>query len=85
MARKSTKPAAPKPADLVPAGKIFIVLFASYAAIFLWALWGNHFDSEIFWKLSITYLVISVLVALVYLIRREFGADEQMKNDKFMD
>lgn len=70
---------------LPPIGKSFIFLFVSYGAVFLWALWGGHFDSQLFWKITVTYLVICTVLALVYLVRREFGDDEDMKNDKYMD
>ena len=72
-------------AKLSLTGKSFIVLFISYAVIFLYVLWTEQFANLWFYKISITYMVVAVVLALVYLVRREFAEDEQMKNDKYMD
>jgi uncharacterized membrane protein YcjF (UPF0283 family) len=66
-------------------GKLFIGLFVSYAVILLIAVWFEAFDSAVFIKLTITYAVAIVVLAIVYLVRREFIDDEQAKKDKFMD
>lgn len=66
-------------------GKAFIVLFVSYAMFFLYTLWVGGFENTWFYKISISYVVVTVVLALVYLVRREFSDDEQMKNDKYMD
>lgn len=66
-------------------GKAFIVLFASYGAILIATLWLDAWANEIFVKVTITYVVTIILLAIIYLIRREFIDDEKAKTDKFMD
>lgn len=75
----------PKNTTTALIGKAFIALIVSYAVIFLAAIWGNLMDAAWFWKLSITYAVILVVLAAIYLIRREFESDDKMRNDKYMD
>jgi uncharacterized membrane protein len=62
---------------------IFLVL--SYSVFFLINIWTNIFDGEVFFKLSITYLVISVALLLFYLILRELGEESKIKKDKYMN
>lgn len=66
-------------------GKAFIVLFASYGLILIATLWLDAWANEIFVKVTITYVVSIILLAIIYLIRREFIDDEKAKTDKFMD
>lgn len=66
-------------------GKAFIVLFTSYGAILIATLWLDAWANEMFVKVTITYVVTIILLAIIYLIRREFIDDEKAKTDKFMD
>jgi uncharacterized membrane protein YcjF (UPF0283 family) len=66
-------------------GRAFIWLAVSYAVIFIVALWGEGLKSAWFLKISATYAVLIVLLAFVYLVRREFIDYERMKKDKYMD
>lgn len=66
-------------------GKAFIVLFASYGAILIATLWLDAWANDVFVKVTITYVVTIILLAIIYLIRREFIDDEKAKTDKFMD
>lgn len=64
---------------------IFILLAVSYAGFFLMQMWAEVFDHEFFIKLSITYAVIGALLAAVYLIRREFMTEKEMKKNNYLD
>lgn len=66
-------------------GITLIALVVSYGAFFLICMWTGALDNEWFWKLTITYGIVTVVLVVVYLIRREFGDDEKMKKDKYMD
>lgn len=72
-----------KPLSLI--GKIFIGLFVSYGIIFLTVLWGGTMDAFWFIKISITYAVVIVVLAIVYLVKREFVAESEMQDKKYMD
>ena len=66
-------------------GGLFLLLAVSYAGIFLYALWTGAMENSWFWKLTVTYAVLGVLLGFIYLVRREFIDDTRMKNDKYMD
>lgn len=70
---------------LSPTGKLFVLLFTSYGVLCVAALWFNFLASELFFKITATYVVAIIVLAIVYLIRREFIDDEKAKNEKYMD
>ena len=66
-------------------GKAFIVMVVSYGAILIATLWLDAWANAMFVKITITYVVAIIVLAIVYLVRREFIDDEKAKTDKFMD
>ncbi len=67
---------------------------ASYTAIIsiaLWAtfsvaqLWGGVVSDEIYWKISITMLLIGGGIVIGSLIAHECKNEKRMKRDKFVD
>lgn len=66
-------------------GHVFIALFVSYGVFFLACLWGNWFANAWFYKVTISYVVLLVVLGLTYLVKREFMAEARLKKDKYLD
>lgn len=67
---------------------------AAYTAIFLvvsWAilsvmqLWGDIFTEDMYWKITLTMLLIGGGIVIASLIAKEYLEDKQLKKDKFID
>ena len=67
------------------AGIALILLLVSGAVLVVAQVWGGVFSTEMFTKILITYGIVIATVVIVFLVWREFGEENKMKKDKYMD
>ena len=67
------------------ASMISAVLLALYGVIVLLQLWFEIFNGPIFWKITVTFVVVLVVTVGVSLIKRDYVQDKKMKDEHFID
>jgi hypothetical protein len=67
------------------AATVSIILISVWAVLALLQLWIELLPVEVFFKLSITFLIVGSVAVGVSLIRKEYIDEQQMKRDKFID
>ena len=67
---------------------------ASYAAIIVVALWSlmslaqlwfAPLSLELYWKLTLTLVLVGAGIVTIALISREYSSEKKLKKDKFID
>lgn len=64
---------------------IIIVLTLGMAAILLLQIWADAFTWQFIWKLSATYGIVVVALALVMTASRDAEGEKEMKKKKYLD
>ena len=64
---------------------ILLAVTAIYAAIFLVDIWFDIIPFYIFYKITVTFIVVFLGVLSWLLINRWFIKDEKLKRNKFVD
>jgi hypothetical protein len=65
--------------------KFLIALISVYALLLLTNLWFAIFSSAIFFKITISFLVIFLLFLSISFIKNHFLEEEKMKNDNYIN
>ncbi len=64
---------------------ISLALFSGWILLSILQLWGNVFDLETYWKLTVSMGLILIGVVAGGLIYREYIEEQKMKQDGYLD
>ncbi len=62
-----------------------ILLVVSWSALTVARIWGDIMSVEMYWKITLTMVLIGGGIIIAALIAREYLSEKQMKKDKFID
>lgn len=62
-----------------------VVLAATGSALILAQLWWQILAFGIFWKILVTMVIITGLLAFIMAVTEDFGTNKKLKDDKYID
>lgn len=62
-----------------------IVLLLAWVGLTLAEMWGNIIPLGLYWKITISIVILGLAIVAVALIIREYVEEKSLRNDKYLD
>ena len=67
------------------ASYVAIIVVALWSLMSLAQLWFSPLSLELYWKLTLTLVLVGAGIVTIALIFREYSSEKKLKKDKFID